>query len=82
MHFPLVVVVMSTYNGKAYIKEQIDSILSQDRVDVIIYIRDDGSTDGTPDIISDYEEKHPNVILEERWKFRVQKLYDCIRACS
>lgn len=64
MHFPLVVVVMSTYNGKAYIKEQIDSILSQDRVDVIIYIRDDGSTDGTPDIISDYEEKHPNVILE------------------
>lgn len=48
-------VVMSTYNGEKYLREQIDSILSQKNVDVNIYIRDDGSLDGSRDIISSYE---------------------------
>lgn len=34
-----VAVLMSTYNGEKYIKEQIDSILTQKDVDVYLYIR-------------------------------------------
>lgn len=45
MNTKSVQVVMSTYNGEKYLKEQIDSILSQEGVDVRLYIRDDGSSD-------------------------------------
>ena len=37
-----VAVLMSTYNGEKYIREQIDSILSQIKVNVTLFIRDDG----------------------------------------
>lgn len=36
-----VVVLMSTFNGEKYIKEQIDSILKQENVNVKLLIRDD-----------------------------------------
>ena len=42
MSRPTVAVLMSTYNGEKYLKEQIDSILAQRDVDVTLYIRDDG----------------------------------------
>ena len=47
-------VMMSTYNGELYLKEQIDSILSQQDVQLELYIRDDGSSDGTIDILDEY----------------------------
>lgn len=50
-----VAVVMSTYNGERYLKEQIESVLRQTGVDVVLYIRDDGSTDGTRQILKQYE---------------------------
>ena len=49
-----VAILMSTYNGEKYLDEQIDSILAQDGVDVTLYIRDDGSSDGTAEIIKEY----------------------------
>jgi len=51
-----VVVLMSTYNGERYIREQIDSILNQVGVSVDLIIRDDGSTDSTVDIIETYKD--------------------------
>lgn len=50
-----VAVLLSTYNGSKYIKEQIDSILSQEGVNIDIYIRDDESTDETVNIIYEYK---------------------------
>lgn len=47
-------VLLSSYNGAKYIEEQLESILSQDYPDFSILIRDDGSTDGTIDIIKKY----------------------------
>lgn len=44
---PLVVVLMSTYNGERYVAEQLRSILDQLPADSRIIIRDDGSRDGT-----------------------------------
>lgn len=50
-----VCVLMSTYNGEKYIKEQIDSILSQTEVEITLIVRDDRSTDRTLEILKSYE---------------------------
>ena len=42
-----IAVLLASYNGVNYIKEQIDSILNQKEVEVTIFISDDLSTDGT-----------------------------------
>ncbi len=51
-----VLVFMSAYNGEKYIKCQLDSLLAQTGVEVHIYIRDDGSSDETRDILVAYSE--------------------------
>ena len=50
-------VVMCTYNGEKYIREQLDSILRQTYPIEKIYIQDDCSTDKTVEIIKEYAEK-------------------------
>lgn len=50
-----VLVLMSTYNGEKYLSEQIESILSQQGVDVHLLIRDDGSSDSTLFFLDKYE---------------------------
>lgn len=50
-------VLMSTYNGEKYIEQQIESILEQKNVNVFIYVRDDGSTDRTVEILRCYEKR-------------------------
>lgn len=48
-------ILMSTYNGEAYLREQLDSILAQEGDFYMkVSIRDDGSTDGTRDILAEY----------------------------
>ncbi|MGL5977730.1 MAG: glycosyltransferase, partial [Erysipelotrichaceae bacterium] len=57
-----VVVLMSTYNGAPYLKEQMDSILTQTgdfRLDLLI--RDDGSSDDTISILEQYTNTYDNV---------------------
>lgn len=51
----LVNVLISTYNGEKYIKDQIDSILGQTYPNIRIYVRDDGSSDNTCNILKEYE---------------------------
>lgn len=59
----VVSVLLMTYNKKKYIKEAIDSILSQ-KTDFKyeLIIRDDASTDGTDLIIKEYQKKYPDII--------------------
>lgn len=61
---PIVLVLMSTYNGERFLKEQIDSILSQEGVEIRLLVRDDGSKDHTCDILSDYASRHQNMAWE------------------
>ncbi len=58
-----VCVFMSTYNGERYLRPQLDSILAQRDVAVRLLIRDDGSRDGTIDIIREYQSRHDNITL-------------------
>jgi glycosyltransferase involved in cell wall biosynthesis len=55
-------ILLSTYNGELYLKEQIDSIFWQTINDWVLYIRDDGSTDHTVNIINDFIERFPEKI--------------------
>ena len=59
-----VAVLMSTYNGEKYLREQIDSILNQSNVDVQLFVRDDGSSDNTKEILSEYAQKFDNIHLD------------------
>ena len=52
---------MSVQNGEKYIAEQIDSILAQKDVKIELFIRNNGSTDSTKEILQSYDNKYPNV---------------------
>lgn len=56
-------IAMATYNGEAYIEEQIVSIINQTYSSWTLYISDDASTDKTPDIIKKYEKLDPRIKL-------------------
>ncbi len=57
-------VLVVTYNEEKYIRQCLDSILMQTiREDIIIYIGDDASTDGTPGIIAEYAERYPGQVV-------------------
>jgi len=49
-------VLLSTYNGSQYLEEQLNSLLLQDYQGFDIIIRDDGSSDGTIDLLKKYSE--------------------------
>ncbi|MGE8432278.1 glycosyltransferase [Chryseobacterium joostei] len=55
-------IALCTYNGETYIAEQLESILSQSKPVHEIIICDDGSTDDTLKILSDYTDRFPNLI--------------------
>lgn len=57
-----VVVLMSTYNGERFLEEQIESILKQKDVDVVLYVRDDGSSDRTKQILDEYQRKNAQML--------------------
>ncbi len=56
-------VLLSTYNGEKYIREQLDSILAQKNVEVNVLIRDDGSTDSTINIVNEYCSRNSDIKL-------------------
>lgn len=56
-------ILMATYNGEKYIREQIESIQKQTYTDWRLLIRDDGSTDNTLNIISEYEKNDSRLVV-------------------
>lgn len=54
-------VVMCTYNGERFLREQLNSILAQDYPLYEIIVQDDRSTDDTWDILKSYCAAHPNL---------------------
>lgn len=56
-------VLLSTYNGEKYLTCQLDSLLAQEYNDITIFIRDDGSSDGTVSIIRDYTSRSNRIVF-------------------
>lgn len=54
---PLVSVVMPVYNNQQHIGEALDSVLAQDYGPMEIIVVDDGSTDGTAEVVSSYGDR-------------------------
>jgi len=60
---PLLTVVCITYNQEEFIRDALESfIVQKTNFDFEVIISDDASTDGTPEIIREYEEKYGNII--------------------
>jgi len=60
---PRVTVIMSVYNGAATVGRAVDSIRGQSFSDFVFYITDDGSTDGTPDILRHYADRDARITV-------------------
>jgi len=57
MKNPLVSVIIPTYNSAKYIEEALESVFKQTLQDFEIIVVDDGSTDGTGEILKDYSDR-------------------------
>ena len=61
MSCPLVTAIMPSYNAERFIAESIDSVIAQTVDDWELIVIDDASTDGTIDVVSDYQKNDPRV---------------------
>ncbi len=56
-------ILLPTYNGEKYLKEQLDSILNQTYKNIRLIISDDCSKDSTPKILEEYRGKDERIEL-------------------
>ncbi len=72
---PRLQVLLATYNGAVYIRQQLDSLMEQTFGDFQVLARDDGSTDATCDILDEYAAKYPGKFV------RIEDDEKCLGAC-
>lgn len=58
-----VLIILSTYNGEKFLREQLDSLYAQKDVEIHILVRDDGSKDSTIEILEQYQQKYGNMTI-------------------
>jgi rhamnosyltransferase len=76
---PSVAVLMASYNGEKFIAQQVESIFSQSDVHVTLYVRDDGSTDGTIALLKEFQKKGwPVIILPSDKRLGAAKNFLCL----
>src|SRR6478736_8798070 len=63
MNKPVVSVVMSVFNSAATLSATLDSVLTQAGIDLELIAIDDGSTDGSGQILLAYAARDPRVIV-------------------
>lgn len=56
-------IVLATYNGERFLREQMESVLAQTYENITVEVCDDGSTDGTEAIVREYEAQDERVKL-------------------
>lgn len=61
-------ILMATFNGENYLKQQIDSILNQKYNNFNLIISDDCSSDSTIDILKEYEKKDDRITVHTQNK--------------
>jgi hypothetical protein len=63
---PWLSVVMPTYNGAEYLRAALDSVAGEGTDGLELLVVDDGSTDGTPELLREYARRLPLRIVSER----------------
>lgn len=76
---PKITILLSTYNGEEYLKEQLDSLFIQTYKNIEIIVRDDASSDKTLEILKFYDIKllSPDVNLGIKKSFETLLRYAC-----
>lgn len=76
-------IVLATYNGEKYIREQLDSLINQTYEDFEVRVCDDGSVDGTTRIVEEYAKKDARISLHRNITNGgyVRNFMDGIRKC-
>ncbi|URW70820.1 glycosyltransferase family 2 protein [Lactobacillus kefiranofaciens subsp. kefirgranum] len=75
-----ITVLMSTYNGEKYLKEQIESILNQKKVKLRLVVRDDGSSDGTVNILKEYQKTGKLIFYEGKNVGPAKSFFDLLNS--
>lgn len=63
---PKVSIIIPTYNVEAYLRECMESVTRQTLKDIEIICINDGSTDGSLEILKEYADKDPRIILVDK----------------
>lgn len=63
---PVISVLMPTYNGERFLRPAIESILNQTFPNLELIIIDDGSTDNTPHILSEFKDTRLTVLTNQQ----------------
>lgn len=81
---PLVSIALCTYNGETFLREQLDSLVNQSYTNLEIIALDDKSTDGTLQILNDYQEKYPVIkVFENEYNLGYTKNFEkAISICN
>jgi glycosyltransferase involved in cell wall biosynthesis len=58
-----IAVLLATYNGEKYLPELLESLLNQSCKEIVLFVRDDGSTDRTLSIVADYSSRLDTVYI-------------------
>lgn len=83
--YPLVSIGIITYNQKEYLRECIESCLAQDYPNFEIVVADDCSTDGTQDLLREYNLKYQDkfvLCLAENNQGITHNSNACLDACK
>lgn len=71
--YPMVSVVIPTYNRPLLFKEALDSVLAQDYPNIDIFITDNSPNDLTENLMESYLEKYPNIKYEHHPDFSEER---------
>lgn len=84
MNNPKVSIAMTTYNGQAFLEEQLNSLLTQSFYDFELIICDDGSKDNTLKILNEYssKDKRIKIIENKENKGYAKNFLDAVSLCS
>lgn len=78
-------IAMTTYNGASYLRQQLDSILSQTRLPNELIVCDDRSSDETATILQDYAKRSPflvNVTINKHRLGSTKNFEQAVALCS